>query len=102
MPSRWGSWPPPSTPAERGRPPPSGPLSERSGPHGVMQFGPVFGAVAVVLTAASTNLLGLALVFLLVLALTRFLEGASTAASVPSILGDIGLVTGGDAPLRGR
>jgi len=82
--------------------PPFGLLSDRIGHHRVMQFGPVFGAVAVVLTAASTNLLGLALVFLLVLALTRFLEGASTAASVPSILGYIALVTAGDESLRGR
>jgi len=82
--------------------PPFGLLSDRIGHHRVMQFGPVFGAVAVVLTAASTNLLGLALVFLLVLALTRLLEGASTAASVPSILGYIALVTAGDESLRGR
>ncbi len=82
--------------------PPFGLLSDRIGHHRVMQFGPVFGAVAVVLTAASTNLVGLALVFLLVLALTRLLEGASTAASVPSILGYIALVTAGDESLRGR
>jgi MFS family permease len=82
--------------------PPFGLLSDRIGHHRVMQFGPVFGAVAVVLTAASTNLLGLALVFLIVLALTRLLEGASTAASVPSILGYIALVTAGDESLRGR
>jgi MFS family permease len=82
--------------------PPFGLLSDRIGHHRVMQFGPVFGAVAVVLTAASTSLLGLALVFLLVLALTRLLEGASTAASVPSILGYIALVTAGDESLRGK
>ena len=82
--------------------PPFGLLSDRIGHHRVMQFGPVFGAVAVVLTAASTNLLGLALAFLLILALTRLLEGASTAASVPSILGYIALVTAGDEALRGK
>ena len=82
--------------------PPFGLLSDRIGHHRVMQFGPVFGAVAVVLTAAATNLQGAALVFLVVIALTRLLEGASTAASVPSILGYIALVSAGDEALRGR
>ena len=63
--------------------PPFGLLSDRIGHHRVMQFGPVFGAVAVVLTAAATGLEAATLLFLVVIALTRLLEGASTAASVP-------------------
>ena len=82
--------------------PPFGLLSDRIGHHRVMQFGPAFGAVAVVLTAAATGLQGAILLFLLVLAVTRLLEGASTAASVPSILGYIALVSAGDEALRGR
>jgi MFS family permease len=71
-----------------------GALSDRIGHHKVMLYGPVFGAVAVILTAFSTNLL--------VLGGTRWLEGASTAASVPSILGYIAMVTANDQALRGR
>jgi MFS family permease len=50
--------------------------------------------VAVILTGLTTNLL--------VLGGTRILEGASTAASVPSILGYIALVTAGNEVLRGK
>jgi MFS family permease len=50
--------------------------------------------VAVVLTGLTTNLF--------VLGGTRILEGASTAASVPSILGYIALVTAGNEVLRGK
>jgi MFS family permease len=74
--------------------PPFGLLSDRLGHHRVMQIGPLFGMVAVVLTWATTSLL--------LLGFTRFLEGASTAASVPSILGFIAMVTAGDELLRGR
>ncbi len=74
--------------------PPFGALADRLGHHRVMQWGPLFGAVAVVLTWATTNLL--------LLGGTRLLEGASTAASVPSILGYVALVTAGDVALRGR
>ncbi len=73
---------------------PFGLLSDRLGHHRVMQFGPLFGCVAVVLTWATTDLL--------LLGGTRLLEGASTAASVPSILGFIAAVTAGDELLRGR
>ena len=59
-----------------------------------MLFGPVFGAIAVILTGLTTNLF--------VLGGTRLLEGASTAASVPSILGYIALATAGDEVLRGK
>lgn len=73
---------------------PFGLLSDRWGHHRVMQLGPLFGAVAVVLTWASTDLL--------VIGGTRLLEGASTAASVPSILGFIAMVTAGNELFRGR
>jgi MFS family permease len=69
-------------------------LSDRLGHHRVMLFGPVFGAVAVVLTGLTTNLF--------ILGGTRLLEGASTAASVPSILGYIALATAGNELLRGK
>jgi MFS family permease len=71
-----------------------GVLSDRLGHHRVMLFGPMFGAVAVILTGLTTNL-GL-------LGGTRLLEGASTAASVPSILGYIAVATAGDELLRGK
>jgi MFS family permease len=73
---------------------PFGLLSDRIGHHRVMQIGPLFGIVAAVLTWATTNLV--------VIGGTRLLEGASTAASVPSILGFIAMVTAGDELLRGR
>src|SRR3990172_429184 len=69
-------------------------LSDRLGHHRVMLYGPAFGAVAVILTALTTNVL--------VLGGTRVLEGASTAASVPSILGYIALATAGNEVLRGK
>ncbi|MGZ8439117.1 MAG: MFS transporter, partial [Candidatus Limnocylindrales bacterium] len=71
-----------------------GVISDRLGHHRVMQFGPAFGAVAVVLTGLTTNLV--------ILGGTRLLEGASTAASVPSILGYIAAVTAGNELLRGK
>ncbi len=74
--------------------PPFGALSDRLGHHRVMQWGPAFGGVAVVLTWATTHLL--------VLGGTRILEGASTAASVPSILGYIAAATSASVALRGR
>lgn len=74
--------------------PPFGALSDRLGHHRVMQWGPAFGFVAVVLTWASTHLV--------VLGGTRLLEGASTAASVPSILGFIAAATALDVAARGR
>jgi DHA1 family multidrug resistance protein-like MFS transporter len=71
-----------------------GVLSDRLGHHRVMLYGPAFGAIAVVLTGLSTNLV--------VLGGTRWLEGASTAASVPSILGYIAMVTANNEVLRGK
>ena len=69
-------------------------LSDRLGHHRVMLFGPAFGAIAVILTGLTTNLV--------ILGGTRWLEGASTAASVPSILGFIAIVTATDEGLRGK
>ena len=69
-------------------------LSDRQGHHRVMLYGPAFGAVAVILTGLTTNLF--------ILGGTRWLEGASTAASVPSILGYIAMVTAGNELLRGQ
>ncbi len=88
-----------------------GVLSDRRGHHKVMLYGPVFGAIAVVLTAFTADLglqgpLGVLVAplvgSLVVLGITRWLEGASTAASIPSILGFIAIVTAGDAALRGK
>ncbi len=69
-------------------------LSDRLGHHRVMLYGPIFGATAVILTGLTTNLV--------VLGGTRWLEGASTAASVPSILGYIAMVTASSEILRGK
>jgi MFS family permease len=71
-----------------------GVVSDRLGHHRVMLFGPVFGAAAVIVTGLTTSLP--------LLGGTRLLEGASTAASVPSILGYIAIATAGDEYLRGR
>ena len=71
-----------------------GVLSDRLGSRPVMLIGPVFGAIAVVMTALTTDLL--------LLAGTRWLEGAAAAASIPSILGYIALATSHDEGLRGR
>lgn len=69
-------------------------LSDRLGHHRVMLFGPAFGAAAVILTGLTTSLV--------VLGGTRLLEGASTAASIPSILGYIAAITAGNEILRGK
>ena len=71
-----------------------GVLSDRYGHHRVMQLGPLFGFVAVIITGLTTDLW--------VLGGTRVLEGASTAASVPSILGFIAMATAHDEALRGK
>ncbi len=71
-----------------------GMLSDRLGSRPVMQFGPAFGAVAVIMTAFTTDLF--------LLGTTRWLEGAAAAASIPSILGYIALATSHDEGLRGR
>jgi MFS family permease len=69
-------------------------LGDRMGHHRVMLWGPLFGAIAVVMTALTGNLV--------VLGATRLLEGSSTAASIPSILGYIAIATAGSEALRGR
>ncbi|HKZ90770.1 MAG TPA: MFS transporter [Candidatus Limnocylindrales bacterium] len=88
-----------------------GVLADRVGHHRVMQVGPLFGFVAVLLTAlaAEIKLPGSVVVAVPVLVgslpllgFTRLLEGASTAASVPSVLGFLAAVTSGDEALRGR
>ncbi|HET8776184.1 MAG TPA: MFS transporter [Candidatus Limnocylindria bacterium] len=71
-----------------------GVLSDRFGAHRLMQVGPLFGAAAVVVTALTTDLW--------LLGGTRWLEGMAAAASIPSILGYIAIVTSGDEGLRGR
>lgn len=71
-----------------------GVLSDRIGSRRVMQYGPIFGAVAVVMTALTTDLF--------LLGITRWLEGAAAAASIPSILGYIAGATAHDEGLRGR
>jgi MFS family permease len=71
-----------------------GMLSDRLGSRRVMQYGPIFGAIAVVMTALTTDML--------LLGVTRWLEGAAAAASIPSILGYIALATSRDEGLRGR
>ena len=69
-------------------------LSDRVGHRRIMQLGPAFGAVAVIITALTTSLP--------VIGATRLLEGASTASSVPSILGFIAFATAADELARGR
>jgi MFS family permease len=71
-----------------------GVLSDRIGHRRVMLIGPAFGAVAVIITAFTVSLP--------VIGFTRLLEGASTAASVPSILGFIAFATAGNELLRGK
>ncbi|HEU4864334.1 MAG TPA: MFS transporter, partial [Candidatus Limnocylindria bacterium] len=71
-----------------------GVLSDRFGAHRLMQVGPIFGAVAVVVTTFTTDLW--------LLGGTRWLEGMAAAASIPSILGYIAIVTSGHEGLRGR
>jgi MFS family permease len=86
-------------------------LSDRQGHHRVMLYGPIFGAVAVIMTGFTADLglpPPLAVILapitgsLVVLGVTRVLEGASTAASIPSILGYIAMVTAGNELLRGK
>jgi MFS family permease len=69
-------------------------LSDRVGAHRVMQIGPVLGAIAVTITAVTTDLW--------LLGGTRWLEGMAAAASIPSILGYIAITTSGNEALRGR
>ena len=69
-------------------------LSDRIGAHRVMQIGPVMGAIAVIITAITTDLW--------LLGGTRWLEGMAAAASIPALLGYIAITTSGNETLRGR
>jgi MFS family permease len=69
-------------------------LSDRIGHRRVMLVGPAFGVAAVVVTALTVSLP--------LIGFTRLLEGGSTAASVPSILGFIAFATAADETHRGR
>jgi MFS family permease len=71
-----------------------GVLSDRIGHRRVMLVGPAFGAIAVIITGLTVSLP--------VIAFTRLLEGGSTGASVPSILGFIAFATAADELARGR
>jgi MFS family permease len=71
-----------------------GVLADRYGRKIIMLLGPLFGSVAVFLTGLTTHIP--------VLFFTRLLEGASTAASIPSTLGFIAAETAHDEKLRGR
>ncbi len=91
--------------------PPFGLLSDRIGHNRVMQVGPLFGLVAVLVTALTAEIelpggmtlaIPLLLGSLVLLGMTRLLEGASTAASVPSVLGFLAVITSGDEDLRGK
>ena len=78
-------------------------ISDRYGHHRIMVFGPVFGATAVIITGLAPAFLVFgAAIMLLILGGTRILEGASSAASVPSILGYIAIATAGNEVLRGK
>jgi MFS family permease len=71
-----------------------GVLADRYGRKLVMLLGPLFGGIAVAMTGVTTHmptLFG-----------TRLLEGASTAASIPSTLGFIAAETADDEKLRGQ
>jgi MFS family permease len=82
---------------------PFGILSDRLGHHRVMQAGPVFGFAAAIVTGLSRFVATAAAPLLVpVLTATRALEGTSTAASVPSILGYVAAATAGNEELRGR
>jgi MFS family permease len=69
-------------------------LSDRVGHRRILLIGPAFGAIAVIVTALSRDFV--------VLGATRILEGGSTAASVPSILGFIAFATAGNELQRGK
>ena len=71
-----------------------GAVGDRRGWRFLLLLGPLLGALALGLTAATT--------LIAVLLVTRLLEGLSAAASVPAILGHLGEATDGDDALRGR
>jgi MFS family permease len=71
-----------------------GALSDRYGRKKFILLGPIFGAIAVQITAMTT--------MLWLLIVTRLLEGLSTASAVPATLGYISEATSGRPKLRAR
>ena len=71
-----------------------GAWSDRYGRKLFIILGPLFGALAVQMTAMTT------LVWILII--TRLLEGLSTASNAPATLGYISAATSGSSSLRGR
>lgn len=71
-----------------------GAMSDRYGRKLFILLGPILGAIAVLITSATTA------IWLLVF--TRLLEGLSTASSVPATLGYISEVTKGRPKMRAR
>ncbi|MHB8627753.1 MAG: MFS transporter [Aggregatilineales bacterium] len=84
----------------------SGSLIDRHGPKRYMIFGPVFGAIAVFITAAlhlrSDSPVPQFILFIALLFATRLLEGASGATTNPATLAYIAAYTDGDPKLRSR
>jgi len=84
----------------------AGNLIDRNGPKRYMIFGPLFGAVAVFITAL-LHLRGSSppsqfILFMALLFATRLLEGAAGATTNPAALSYIAAYTSGDAKLRSR
>jgi MFS family permease len=83
-----------------------GVLADRLGAHRVMQWGPIFGVVAVLMRGVTPAGIELGILvgagIFAWLGITRFLEGAAAGSSIPSILGYIALATSGDEAIRGR
>ncbi len=71
-----------------------GALSDKYGRKLFIMLGPLTGALAVQITALTT--------FLPLLAVTRFLEGLSTASAIPATLGYLSAITSKDDALRAR
>jgi MFS family permease len=83
-----------------------GVLADRLGAHRVMQWGPIFGVVAVLMRGVTPGAIELGILLgagiFAWLGITRFLEGAAAGSSIPSILGYIAIATSGDEGIRGR
>jgi MFS family permease len=71
-----------------------GAWSDRYGRKLFVMLGPLTGALAVQITAFTT--------ILPLIALTRFLEGLSTASAIPATLGYLSVITSKDEALRAR
>lgn len=83
-----------------------GVLADRLGAHRVMQWGPIFGVVAVLMRGVSPEAIELGILIgvgiFVWLGITRFLEGVAAGSSIPSILGYIAQATSDDEGIRGR